>query len=343
MAGHALGICAVRQVHAGMQIDLQNGPALSGHAAPTAATTRTRGATGQQHQTVGHATAPRACEFVGLAAGGLHSRNEFFFDRALAYRLLRRGSGHMQVSKWSRFEKVMAVWALAIASVALLVVLVALGSVVSDNSSNVASWVQAVGAIVAIAAGAAAVNWQVRTQANHAEEARLERVKAVANALFNCRMALVGFLGNTLSWKDATRHADMALWWLRSLESMPLHEFPHYRTQTIVGIVLSEARAFSETYPSYLKINEFGDFKQVVDSQAYAAISKCGAALVTRLEEAECAVEAHLVKHGSASPETSFQIDGKTYKAGRGTAAVKRENGKVVVGFGIQLLVRRQV
>lgn len=249
----------------------------------------------------------------------------------------------MQVSKWTLFEKVVAVWVLSLFSIVVLAVFVALGLWISENSANVASWVQAVGAIVAIAAGAAAVNWQVRTQAHHAEEARLERVKAVANALFNCRMALVGFLGNTLTWKDATRHADMALWWLRSLESMPLHEFPHYRTQTIVGIVLSEARAFSETYPSYLRINEFGDFKQVADSQAYAAISKCGAALVTRLEEAECAVEAHLLKHGSASPETSFHIDGKTYKAGCGTAGVKRENGKVVVGFGIQLLVRRQV
>jgi hypothetical protein len=249
----------------------------------------------------------------------------------------------MQVSKWSLFEKVVAVWVLSLFSVVVVSVFVALGLWISDNSNNVASWVQAVGAIVAIAAGAAAVNWQVRTQARHAEELRLERVKAVANALFNCRLALIAFLHTTLGWKDATRHADMALWWLRSLEAVPLQEFPYYRVQTIVGLVLSEARAFIDVYPDYRKLNDWGPFKVIADSDTFASLNKCGNALVSRLEEAEFAVEAYLQKQGTTSPEAFYVIDGKTYRSAGNSAVAQAGSGKFEVGFGIQLSERRQV
>jgi len=220
-------------------------------------------------------------------------------------------------------------WRGAIGAGILITIVIALVVTATGTWGNekVAAWVQAIGAIVTIFGGVLTVSWQISSQRRRDEDLLLERAKLVANALFQCRRCLTCYFRNAQHWDDADRYAEEANWWLDSLTSLPIAEFPSVGVHTTIGVVFSEARKFRSLYPP--------------KPQSMAALLNATADLCFRLEEAEIAVEKHLNKGGASSPDQAFEIDGVTfYPAGR-TKRLTSEG--IRVEFGIQLKERKPV
>lgn len=175
-----------------------------------------------------------------------------------------------------------------------------------NANQALAGWVQGVASIATIAAGALAIRWQVGAEARREEQARIERVRLIANALFQCRRSVTAFAAHAANYRDADIHGTEALWWLDSLASISILDFPSHGAQTSVGFAVVERGKLER------EIKEFNAQKPS-DFHAQVAWS-----IAESLLMAEVAVEKHLNRHGAFSPNNGFEVDGKCFfPAGR--------------------------
>lgn len=193
------------------------------------------------------------------------------------------------------------------------------------HRTDAPAWVQAVGSVTAILVGIGCVLWQIRSQARHSEENRLDRVRLIANALFQCRRSAICYSVMHLGWKDASRHADEAIWWSEELAKIPLLEYPDWRASSAVGLVLADARDFARAV-------RLG----TVESK-YLHDRVCG--LIDRLTFAEIAIDKHLSKRGSTSPHQGFELEGVTYYPANKVPTAGHFSG-TLMKTGIQLKER---
>lgn len=169
--------------------------------------------------------------------------------------------------------------------------------------SECASWVQAWGSIAGILAAALGIIWQVRKQRQQAQEAQTDQGRAIANAVFWCRMHSIELVSMTTRSRNFTSAARQVKEWIADLDAIPLLAYPSFESKNAVRRLIACGRELSQ-------VDAVPGMDDHARSINYVEI---GRRIISTAEGAELLIESWLRRHGSSSPLQAYFVDGVTY------------------------------